>query len=593
MVRLYHRVKARIATMPFGLSIGSLAVLVTAVAVAYRYEGTTRDTGPCRAIPGDSSWPTGDTWAALNATLGGKLIASMPIAAPCHTTLFGQANAVFNPDECATLRDHWFFPETHLASSSSPMAYAFSNNSCNPFLAPAAPCTIGSLAVYTINATGTADFQHAVRFAKRHNVRLVIRNTGHDYLGKSTGAHSLTVWARHMKAMSVINYHDKTYTGLALKVGAGVEVIEAYRYASSQGLVVVGGNCPTVALAGGFTQGGGHGPLASRYGLSADQVLEWELVTGIGEVVTVSATRNSDLFWALRGGGGGTFGIVSSLTVKAFPDTRTSVASVTLLNNGTNTDSVYSAVASFIRDTLPSLVDAGAFVVWIAAPFGFMIAPAIAPGLSSAELDDLMRPMTLGLEKLGLEFQYSSAQYPTFLSSYEALQETATWNVSDYNVGSRLIPRELATQRTENLVEALRYIASQTLMSGVSYNLARGNISAETVAVNPYIRSSLFSVTVGTPIDYTDWPLTKIAQDKLTHDLLPSLEKLTPGGAVYLNEADFQQPDFQQAIYGDNYGKLRDIKKKYDPHDVFYARTAVGSDEWAENSNGRLCKVRG
>ncbi|KAI1195866.1 hypothetical protein F5X97DRAFT_306967 [Nemania serpens] len=596
MSHLYRDIKNRLAAMPFWLSIGPLLALATAavVAVTYRREGAAtpgKHVVACRVIPGDASWPSAETWAEFNTTLRGNLIATTPIAAPCHTTLFGQANALFDPDECAALRDSWFFPETHIQSPSSPMAYPFSDNSCNPFSAPDTPCTIGSHAVYTVNATGAADFRDAVRFAADHNIRLVIRNSGHDYLGKSTGAHSLAVWTRHLDAMSVVAYTSKAYTGPALKIGAGAQTIDVYKYASSQGLVVVGGNCPTVALAGGYIQGGGHGPFSSKYGLSADQVLEWEVVTGTGELLIASPTENSDLFWALRGGGGGTFGIVSSVTVKAFPEARTSTASLTILNNGTNADGIYSALVPFFKETLPRLVDAGAFVVWIAAPFGFMIMPAIAPGLSSGELDGLIQPMLDNLNTLGLEHHYASEQYPTFLATYEAQQTTASWKVADNNVGSRLISRDVATQRTEDVVEAIRYISSQTVTAGVSYNLVHDNLSREAAAVNPHLRNSLFSLTVGTPINYTDWTLTKVAQDKLTYDLLASLDSLAPGGAAYLNEADFQQPDFQQAIYGDNYGKLVGIKDKYDPREVFYAKTAVGSDRWAEDSSGRLCKI--
>ncbi|KAI0204951.1 hypothetical protein F4808DRAFT_474248 [Astrocystis sublimbata] len=151
-----------------------------------------------------------------------------------------------------------------------------------------------------------------------------------------------------------------------------------------------------------------------------------------------------------------------------------------------------------------------------------------------------MKPMLEGLNAIGLDYQYSSAQYPTFLATFEAQQEGASWNVSDQNVGSRLTLRDLATQHTEELADALRYLSSQTLVAGVGYNLTRGNVSPESVSVNPYIRSDLFSLTVGTPINYNNWALTKEAQHRLTNDLLASLEHLTPKGAAYLNEADLQ-----------------------------------------------------
>ncbi|KAI2627963.1 FAD-binding domain-containing protein [Hypomontagnella submonticulosa] len=571
--------------------IGLLSLVVLAAAIATQNPGNCTPTAArCRSIPGDTSWPSQTDWDALNRTVSGKLIATVPIAAPCHNTLFGQSNlSQYSQSECDALRNVWYFPETHLPSSSSPMAYPFSNNSCNPWLRPDSPCTLGYHVAYAVNATSAADYQKAISFSKQHNVRLAVRNTGHDYLGKSTGAYALAIWTHYMKSMDVIeSYQSTNYTGTALKLGAGVESIEAYTFANTHGLMLVGGNCPTVGIAGGYTQGGGHGPLASTYGLSADQVLEWEVVTGSGEVLVATPSQHSDLFWALCGGGGGTFGVVLSVTVKAFPDTFFSVAYLTILNNGTNADALYQGVGMFLQ-ILPSLVDSKVYAVWVAAPFGFMLMPAIVPGLHSAELDSLLQPLLDGISQIGLEYQYSSAEHPTFLSSYNSL--TSSWNVSDYNVGGRLIPRDLVETNPTGLVDAIRYISSQTLMSGVSFNLRNSTSSPDQVSVNPYMRQSLFSITVGVPINYTDWPANQAAQNQITYDLLPKLAALTPNGGAYLNEGDFQQADFQTVFYGDHYDKLLQIKGIYDPEDIFYVKTGVGSDAWEQQLDGRLCRV--
>lgn len=197
-----------------------------------------------------------DDWDSLNETVNGRLIKTVPIAASCHK-LFSSPGinaSVYNEASCAELRDRWYLPETHLSYPSSPMAYPFTNNTCSPFAEPDAPCSMGYYVAYTINATDASAVQEALRFARKHNIRLVIRNSGHDYLGKSTGAHALGVWVHHMKSISLMkNYSNSGYTGPAIRLGAGVSGIEAYTFAHSHGLVVVGGNCPTVALAGGIT----------------------------------------------------------------------------------------------------------------------------------------------------------------------------------------------------------------------------------------------------------------------------------------------------------------------------------------------------
>lgn len=569
----------------FSSSPRALLLLAAAVTIS----SSTETPEGCRTIPGDSSWPSLSAWNQFNQSVGGNLVATIPIAAPCHETLFGEPSSVYDPDVCAALRNVWYYPTTHLVSSSSPMAYPFSNNSCNPFLDPDTPCTLGGHVVYAVNATTSQDFQATVKFAKRNNIRLVIRNTGHDYLGKSTGAHALGLWTHNLKSLELVeDFQTGNYTGPAIRVGAGVEVIEAYEFADSQGYVVVGGNCPTVGMAGGYIQGGGHGPLSSKYGLAADQVLEFEVVTADGELVTASNTNNSDLFWALRGGGGSTYGVVVSVVVKALPDSSFSTAYLTLLNNGTNEDALYSSLVTFI-DLLPSITDAGGIAIFVVESAGFFLTPAIYPNTTEA-LDAAFAPFTDKLDSLGLEYTYQSSSYPTFLTTFNSVQTVS--NVSDQNLGGRFIPRSLVENNgTADLVEAIRYISTQSgnLFVGNAINVKDSVSSPDDVAANPLFRTALFSATLGTPVDYLDWPATLENIASITDDLLPKLEALTPGGGAYLNEGDVHQPDFQSAFFGDHYSRLLGIKKKYDPCSVFYAATAVGSESWAEDNDGRLC----
>ncbi|XDG10326.1 hypothetical protein ABKA04_009941 [Annulohypoxylon sp. FPYF3050] len=451
----------------------------------------------CRSIPGDTSWPTPEQWNLLNQTVDGNLIATIPIAAPCHRTLFGQPSPVFDQEDCDALRNEWFYPTTHLPSSSSPMAYTFSNNSCNPFLGPDTPCTIGYYVAYAINVTNVEHIRAAIRFARDYNIRLVIRNTGHDYLGKSTGAHALGIWTHNLKSVNLIqDYQDETYMGPAIKVGAGVEVIQAYEFANSHGLVVVGGNCPTVGFAGGYIQGGGHGPLSSRFGLAADQVLEYEVITPDGNFITANNAENSDLFWALRGGGGSTFGVVLSATVKAFPDASFSMSYLEVSNNGSNSDAFYSVIGTFLH-TLPELVDAGAVVIFVVTATSFSITPAMAPDMQPIELDGYFDPVFDKLHNLGLEYNYSSSAYSTFLNMFNAI--TTISNVSDQNLGGRFIPRYLVENNgTDALVDAIRYISTQedTLFVGNAINVKGGASTPDEISANPHFRDALISATL-------------------------------------------------------------------------------------------------
>ncbi|KAF2180460.1 FAD-binding domain-containing protein [Zopfia rhizophila CBS 207.26] len=540
----------------------------------------------CRCFPGDPCWPTLSQWNAFNDTLCGKLAATTPIAAVCHDDRF----ASYSAQTCDELRNVWFFPETHLASSSSAMAALFTNNSCNPFLPPNVSCTLGNYVTYAVKATDASDFQKTIDFTRQHNIRLVIRNTGHDYNGKSTGAGAVAIWTMHMKSIELkTDYNSSYYSGRAIKVGAGVSVSEAYEFADMHNGLVVGGNCQTVGLAGGLTQGGGHSPLASKFGLASDQVLEWEVVTGTGQLLTATPNRNSDLYWALCGGGGGTYGAVVSMTAKLHPAMIVSASNLTFAYevDGSNADQFYDVIQTLI-ESLPDLVDVGATVYWTIVGNTFSVFPATAPGLSKAELDVLFKPTLSKLEEVGIPYRYYSQEFSTFLQSYQAMNIPS--NVSDSLLAGRMLPRSLIENDIGDLISAIRSIAEAgVVFVGVSLNVANVVSSPSAVAANPYWRQTLVVAVFGTFFNYTDRDANYRNQDFLTDDILPELERLTPNGAAYLNEANFQQPDFQSVLYGRNYNRLDAIKGKYDPDDIFYALTAVGSDRWIQKKDGRLC----
>jgi hypothetical protein len=114
----------------------------------------------------------------------------------------------------------------------------------------------------------------------------------------------------------------------------------------------------TVGVVGWFT-GGGHGPLSSDYGMGADNVLEATLVLPSGEVVTANACQYQDLFYAVRGGGGGTFGTIISAVVKAHPTPQTGHHMFFMTTKGTNVTNQFYDIAAFILSEFPRLKDGG------------------------------------------------------------------------------------------------------------------------------------------------------------------------------------------------------------------------------------------
>lgn len=94
------------------------------------------------------------------------------------------------------------------------------------------------------------------------------------------------------------------------------------------------------------------------------------------------------------------------------------------------------------------------------------------------------------------------------------------------------------------------------------------------------------------PYNQTSLDANIVEQRRITEVFVPRLAALTPGGSAYLNEADYRQPQWQNVFYGGNYQRLLDIKRRYDPHDLFYGLTAVGSEAWTVREDGRLCRTR-
>jgi len=180
-----------------------------------------------------------------------------------------------------------------------------------------------------VTAESAADVAAAVDFARDCGVGLVIKGAGHDYLGRSSAPESLLIWTHRMREVTVHDAFRPAGTdgpGVpAISVGAGTRWLEAYQAAAGHGRYVQGGGCVTVGAAGGFPQGGGFGSFSRRYGTAAGNVLEAEVVLASGEIVVANEARHPDLFWALRGGGGGTFGVVTRLTMRTYPIPETRI----------------------------------------------------------------------------------------------------------------------------------------------------------------------------------------------------------------------------------------------------------------------------
>lgn len=470
------------------------------------------------------------------------------------------------------------------------------NNSCSPFLSPDGDCTLGHLASYAIDVTGAEDAAAGIRFAQEHNIRLTIKNTGHDFLGRSAGRGSLGLWMHNLKDVSFFEYTSPAYSGPAARIGAGVQFGELYATASAQGYRVVGGACPSVGATGGYLQGGGHGPLGAKYGLGSDQVLAWEVVTATGQHLTVSpTTEHADLYWAMSGGGAGNFAVAISAIVKAYPDGPVAGASFTFVNE--DDASYWAAVSAWLAHLLVLDRVAGLTTLWGLSAYSMTLQFATLPDATGEDLTAALTPFFEEAEALNVTVQARlAATRPSFA------EHMATWASQHYDtnnsIAGRLIPRRTVQEDLPALVAAFREITINStrvggsLISGISANVTHarvGNTGADN-AVLPAWRDSLFTLTIGIPLTQdATWEEIRTGQDQL-NEWQDLLRGVTPGGGTYMNEATYDNAKWKSDYFGANYGRLHSIKNKYDPNHLFWVEAGVGSDKnWAPAADGRLC----
>ena len=180
----------------------------------------------------------------------------------------------------------------------------------------------GNVADYYIDVQAVPQVEEALKFANKYGIQIVIKNTGHDYLGRSSAPHALALWMHNLQPP--IKLTDKFVpegcqdaVGKVVTFGAGQQFEGIFKFAEVNRLTVLGGSGGTVGAAGGWITGGGHGMLSPVFGLGVDNVQQLRVVLPNGTSVTANRCKNPDVFFALRGGGGGTFGVITEMSTLA------------------------------------------------------------------------------------------------------------------------------------------------------------------------------------------------------------------------------------------------------------------------------------
>ncbi|RWA13854.1 hypothetical protein EKO27_g1237 [Xylaria grammica] len=560
----------------------------------------------CKTFPGDLLWPLQPVWKVFDLLTGGALIKTVPIGAVCYTN-----TDHYDADKCQEVLDHWTESATHADDPTSVMSPLFQGKTCMPQKGDNGTCELGGFPSYAINVSTVAQIQLAINFARNTNIRLVVKNTGHDFLGKSAGAGALSIWTHNLKAIEYIEHHSGCgYSGPAMKLGAGVEVGELYAAADKYGVAAVGGECKGVGVTGGYTQGGGHSPHSSIYGMGADQVLSVDIVLPNGRFITADKKHNTDIFWAVRGGGGSTFGVVTSMTVKVHPKTvysgltfyittgNDSLANVTTPEFIAGLEAYwrrfpeYAAEGHYGYSSLYPRFDGQSGYTWEFHPW-------LAPGMNLTDFKKTLAPLLAEWKAVGFNVKPEFWEYDNFYEPWTSHFPTEAVANSDLRTGSRLIPAKnwedpaLLNQTIATLEDIMQTGAL------IMYNMVGKKQAGVDNAVHPVWRENLFYVIVGSSWTDDSTPAEiEEANKAITWNAGAKLRSISQGAGSYLNEADIAEPNFQQSFWGTNYDRLLSIKKQVDPWDTFWAPTAVGSEgwyitrqeSWLETQNGRLCR---
>ncbi|AEO63034.1 uncharacterized protein THITE_2039882 [Thermothielavioides terrestris NRRL 8126] len=557
----------------------------------------------CKCYPGDTCWPDSGQWQKLNATVGGNLQVDIPPGAPCYNTFKGPLGDVqtYNADECATVTANWTSEQFQVEQPAAALWTYFTNDTCRPTTNPTDNCTLGYYPVLVIMAKTVAHIQAGINFARENNLRLIIRNTGHDFLGRSVGWGALVI---NTHSFQDIKFTDtwqgaSGYNGSAVTVGAGVQAFQVLKQANAlkPPKIMVTGECATVGVAGGLVQGGGHGPLTNLYGFLADTALEFKVITADGKLTTANAKTKADLFWALRGGGPAAFAVIVEATYKTFDDQPSAGVSFDIdASVTTNATLFWEAVRVFHGHSARMVDDHGLYVYWELGTAGqnLHVHPIVGVGMTADQLAAALQPLYDDLAALGVRPAVTTRAFPTFYDLYEAMFESEVAGNSALTGGWTVARADVAANST-GIVDAFRTVLGAGSfiighMWSAGYGLPRAEWNAS--AVNPRFRDAVSKVITVVPVA-GNAPLAEkaAAQDKLTNVVDAALRAAAPNGCAYVNEADPYQPNWQNAFWGTNYPALLKIRQKYDPDGLFYAVSTPGTENWTQiETDTRLCR---
>jgi FAD binding domain/Berberine and berberine like len=417
-----------------------------------------------------------------------------------------------------------------------------------------------------------ADVALCLKFAQHNGVRFAARSGGHSLGGYST-TQGLVI--------DVSRLNSVTLGGGTVSMGPGAESVDIVNALAPSGLAVSTGYCPTVA-AGGYLQGGGLGPLTRQAGVAVDNMTAAQVVLANGAVVTASDGLNSDLYWAIRGGGGGNFGIVTSYDVT--PVALTQLGLVSLSWSYDSAVDMLDGYARWLVDA-PATIGGAATVGLTDAAAGNVPAPAVLL-LSSGTATELSSEVSRLISMTGAPTSQVSSVVP-----YQALlmgvYGCAAFTVAQCHLAGSgpqgVLPRPLlGLQRSRYIRESVprsgweqavatldtgRLTGQSHILEVIALGGAANDLDRTATA---YVhRDSLFIVSYLAAISQP--PVSSTAAAVAQQWVNAGFAAIDPysNGETYQNFIDPALAGWQQSYYAENYPRLVAVKAQYDPAGAF------------------------
>jgi FAD/FMN-containing dehydrogenase len=565
-----------------------------------------------RVRPADPMWPSPASWAQLKDQVGGNLIEVQPLFGSCAT----EAKGATCLEALKNLTNPYWIGDQPAGTEVSGWLDAWTP-------APS---------VYAIKARNAADIAAGVTFAREKNLRLVIKGGSHSYLGTSNAPDSLLIWTR---AMNEVVLHDafvpKGCEGSvqpvpAVSAQAGAVWMDLYKAVTTEaGRYVQGGGCTTVGVAG-LVQSGGFGSFSKRFGTAAAGLLEAEVVTADGRVLIANARGNSDLFWALKGGGGSTFGVVTRLTLRTH-ELPKFLGSVSGRIEAHSDDAFRKLIARFVRFFQQSLFNSSWGEQVALGPDNTLKISMVSQGLDKAQLERVWQPFSGWVQASPADFSFvdplsfgvigQSRSWwdlgvnPAIVRDTRegAPQDRGWWRGDRDQVGAFLhgfeslwLPASLLQDAQQSRLADALFAASRHKL--VQLHINKGLAGAPPAALaavrdtatNPAVLDAFALVIIAggerptypglarPPMDLVAARKDARAIDAATAELL----KIVPNAGSYVSESNYFNPAWQSAYWGSHYSRLRAIKAKYDPEGLFFIHHGVGSEDWSADGFTRV-----